>query len=106
MKKLYQTQIRKWNFRYTNDGLLNSIHAYYDRVNIYDGIGITLRVQVLYVPMSVRGYSGAMFIFMIRYGMVFVCYGILFLCNAMRYSKMIWYGMLSYGMVCYAMRFE
>ena len=42
------------------------------------------------------------------YGMVFVCYmyGMLFLFYAMRYSKMTWYDMLSYGMVCYAMRFE
>ena len=54
-------------------------------------------------------YSGFMVIFyisMIWYGMVFLCYAMLFLCYAMRYLKMIWYGMLSYGMVCYTMQFE
>ena len=40
---------------------------------------------------------------MIWYVMVFLCEGILFLCYAMRYLRMKWYGMLLYGMVWCAM---
>ena len=58
-------------------------------------------------------YSGAacmliFYISIIRYGMEFPCYGIIFLCYAIRYLKkdMIWYAIVLYDMVCYAMRFE
>ena len=44
------------------------------------------------------------------YGMLFLCYavrnGMLFLCYALRNSKIIWYGMVSYGIVCCAVLWD
>ena len=64
----------------------------------------SINVYVMYTfSLMLTEPNVIIYISMIWYSMVFLCYDMLLLCYAIRYLKMIWYGMLSYGMIWYTM---
>ena len=73
--------------------------------NIYDVTSINVNVMYTFSLMLTEP-NIIFYISMIWYSTVFLCYGMLFLWYAIRYLTMIWYDMLSHGMVRCAMLWD